>query len=185
MTFDLVTLLEWLLPIPLALVYANFLEWGLHKYVLHGLGKKKSSFWSFHWHTHHQGVRRNGHEDLDYKKTLFQWNAHSKEVMSLVGIALLHLPLAYFSVSFVLTLLYSNLNYYRVHRKSHLDPQWARQNLSWHYDHHMGLNQDSNWCVTKPWADFVLGTREPYVGTEQELEKHRRASKPSSQLIGD
>ena len=105
--------------------------------------------------------------------------------MSLVGIALLHLPLAYFSVSFVLTLLYSNLNYYRVHRKSHLDPQWARQNLSWHYDHHMGLNQDSNWCVTKPWFDLILGSRKPYVGTEQELEKHRRASKPSSQLIGD
>lgn len=163
MSAELVTVLEWTLPIPLALLYANFLEWSIHKYVLHGLGKKKGSFWSFHWHAHHQQVRRNGHLDEDYKDTIFQWNGQSKEILSLIGLALGHLPLALISPAFVLTLLYTNINYYRQHKKSHLDPEWARANLPWHYDHHMGKNQDSNWCVTKPWFDHIMGTREPHL----------------------
>jgi sterol desaturase/sphingolipid hydroxylase (fatty acid hydroxylase superfamily) len=31
--------------------------------------------------------------------------------------------------------------------------------IPWHYDHHMNANQDANWCVTKPWFDYLLGTR--------------------------
>jgi hypothetical protein len=31
--------------------------------------------------------------------------------------------------------------------------------IPWHYDHHMNSNQDANWCVTKPWFDYILGTR--------------------------
>ena len=38
----------------------------------------------------------------------------------------------------------------------------------WHYDHHMGPNQNANWCVTRPWMDIVMGTREPYAGTDRE-----------------
>lgn len=163
MSIDLVTVLEWVVPIPFALLYANFLEWSIHKYVLHGLGKKKGSFWSFHWHAHHQQVRRNDYVDVDYKDTIFQWNGQSKEILSLIGIAIAHLPLALISPSFVLTLLYTNINYYRVHKKSHLDPEWARKHLPWHYDHHMGKNQDSNWCVTKPWCDYLFGTREHFI----------------------
>ena len=49
-----------------------------------------------------------------------------------------------------------------------MDPEWARENLPWHYDHHMGPNQDANWCVTRPWFDDLMGTREPYAGTERE-----------------
>jgi hypothetical protein len=32
----------------------------------------------------------------------------------------------------------------------------------------MGPDQDANWCVTHPWFDLVMGTREPYAGTERE-----------------
>ena len=34
-----------LLSIPLAIIYSHILEWVLHKYVLHGLGKNKKSLW--------------------------------------------------------------------------------------------------------------------------------------------
>ena len=34
----------------------------------------------------------------------------------------------------------------------------------------MGPNQHANWCVTRPWFDHIMGTREPFVGTEQELQ---------------
>lgn len=55
--------------------------------------------------------------------------------------------------------MYSALNYYYIHRRAHLEPEWARTKIPWHYDHHMNSNQDANWCVTKPWFDYILGTR--------------------------
>ena len=63
---------------------------------------------------------------------------------------------------------FSAVRYYRVHKRAHRDPSWAREHLPWHYDHHMGPNQDANWCVTWPWFDWVMGTREHYVGTERD-----------------
>jgi hypothetical protein len=41
----------------------------------------------------------------------------------------------------------------------------------------MGPNQEANWCVTRPWFDVIMGTRERWVGTEEEarqIEKIRR-----------
>ena len=53
--------------IPLAIIYSQVSEWIIHKYVLHGLGKKKGSHWSFHWHAHHKKCRKNDFYDEDYK----------------------------------------------------------------------------------------------------------------------
>ena len=57
------------------------------------------------------------------------------------------------------------------------DTEWAREHLPWHYDHHMGPNQHANWCVTKPWADIVMGTREPYCGTEREAADNEKRAR--------
>lgn len=46
-----------------------------------------------------------------------------------------------------------------MHKKSHLDPEYARTRIPWHYDHHMNANQNANWCVTRPWFDYIMGTR--------------------------
>ena len=35
----------------------------------------------------------------------------------------------------------------------------GKKRIPWHYDHHMNSNQDANWCVTRPWFDYVMGTR--------------------------
>ena len=72
-------------------------------------------------------------------------------------------PLIPVAPFFVGTMWYSAANYYVKHRRSHLDVEWAKEHLPWHYDHHMGPNQHANWCVTWPWFDFVMGTRKPYV----------------------
>lgn len=159
-----------MLGIPIGLVYANAAEWGIHRYVLHGrkLGKKKGSFWSFHFHEHHRNSRKNGFRDADYERSGWAWNAQAKEAAGLVGLVAIHLPLAPVFPFFTATLAYSAVDYYRKHKRSHLDPEWAREHLTWHYDHHMGLNQDANWCVTRPWFDQLMGTREPYAGTERE-----------------
>ncbi len=157
-----------MIGIPLGLLAANASEWAVHRYLLHGLGKKRESYWSFHWHDHHRNVRRNGHDDPDYAKPLWKSEGMLKEALGLAGAAVAVAPLFPVAPFFVGTLWYSAANYYRVHRRSHLDAEWAREHLPWHYDHHMGPNQNANWCVTRPWFDDLLGTREPYVGTERE-----------------
>lgn len=168
-----------MIGIPLGLVAANATEWLVHKYVLHGLGRDKRSFWSFHWHDHHKAARRHAHVDPAYQEPLFsRWNGQSKEALALVAGTLAVLPLLPVAPFFVGTVAYSAANYYRKHKRAHLDPEWARTHLPWHYDHHMGPNQDANWCVTRPWFDEWMGTREPYAGTERERERReRRAAK--------
>ncbi len=163
------------IPIGLALVNAG--EWFVHKHVLHGLGKNKKSFWAFHWHTHHRHVRQQDHIDPDYLGSVFQWNGQGKEALALTLTAISFLPLAPIAPFFVGTVVYSMVNYYRVHKRSHLDPEWARVNLPWHYDHHMGPNQHANWCVTRPWFDHVMGTRIPYTGTAREAQDIKKRAR--------
>ncbi len=163
-----------MIGIPLGLFAANATEWAMHKYVLHGAGKKKGSFWSFHWHDHHKNSRRGDMDDPMYRESVVGWHAQGKEAaaMAVAGVALAPLlPIAPF---FVGTLYYSGINYYRKHKRSHLDPEWARENLPWHYDHHMGPDQDANWCVTHPFFDHLMGTRKPYVGTDREKQDRKR-----------
>ena len=151
------------------ILYANAGEWFIHKYLLHEDAKKKDSFWRFHWNIHHKNVRRNHFIDEDYLKPLFaEWNAQSKEAAALVGACLVHLPLLPFAPGFVSGVCFHAGYYYYVHKKSHLDANWAKENLPWHYDHHIGPDQDKNWCVTFPFFDYVMGTRVPYLGTERE-----------------
>jgi sterol desaturase/sphingolipid hydroxylase (fatty acid hydroxylase superfamily) len=87
---------------------------------------------------------------------------------------------------FVAAVEYSTLYYYWVHRRAHRDPAWARKHLRWHYDHHMGKNQDANWCVTWPWFDYVMGTRERFVeqGERQPSPLSTSSSSSSSGSMG-
>lgn len=160
---------------PLGLLYANAGEWWLHKHVLHGLGKHKGSFWSFHWDEHHRAARQ--HENLDdsYGRSPWRWNARGKELLGLLGLALAHAPLLPIAPWFTAAVWFSLWRYDRVHTRAHLDPPWAREHLPWHMDHHLGPDQDTNWCVTWPFFDLIMGTQDPYVGTAREVEDQRRA----------
>ena len=163
-----------MIGIPLGIVYVNAVEWVVHKHVLHGLGRDKASRWSFHWHEHHKKARKHDMHDDQYtmhsvvdavrQRAL---NAKTKEALGLIVGGLVHAPLLPVAPFFTLTVWASAANYYRVHRKAHLDPAWAEEKLPWHVDHHMGKNQDANWCVTWPLFDWVMGTREKFVGTEE------------------
>jgi sterol desaturase/sphingolipid hydroxylase (fatty acid hydroxylase superfamily) len=165
-----------MLGIPLGLLYANAGEWFLHKHVLHGLGKNRNSIWNFHWHDHHRACRQNDHIDPGYQKTPLTWNAQAKETAALAALGAAHAPLLPVAPFFTATVWYSILNYYKVHKRAHVDPEWARHNLPWHYDHHMGRDQDQNWCVTRPWFDLIMGSRVFYVDTEHERKKQKRRS---------
>ena len=161
------------------LIFANAFEWYFHKEILHGQGKKKGNFWRFHWATHHKTVIDENFRDSDYEKDIIEsWNPQSKEVASLAVAAVAVAPFFPIAPGFVSALWLSQYNYYRVHKKSHLDPEWGYKYLPWHYDHHMAPNQDMNWCVTFPLWDYVMGTRLVYKGTEREkLDIQRRERK--------
>lgn len=144
-----------ILSILIAFVYSLFLEWALHKYILHGLGKKRKSPFRFHYE-HHGKVRRNS----------FKENAGAKrELFSLGMLIALHTPIWLLSPAAFWTLLFCAIHYYVAHAYSHINPEWARKWLPHHYDHHMGANQHTNWGVRFDWIDRLLGTREPFVGT--------------------
>ncbi len=143
----------------LGLLYANAGEWLMHKYILHGLGKRPSGFWAYHLHEHHVVCAQNMMLDLGYKTIdLMAWNTQTKELLVLTAIVVLHAPLFLPLPLFTCTVYGSLATYYYKHRKAHLDPVWARQHLRWHYDHHLG-DCTANWCVTWPWFDHLLGTR--------------------------
>lgn len=170
----------------LGMAAANGVEWIVHKYALHGLGRKKSSFWSFHWHEHHKECRQHDNVDPKYQRSLWGWHAQAKEAVALVGGGVLLLPVAWLSPIMYGTLLAWGVFYYAVHKRSHLDSEWARKWVPWHYDHHMALNQDANWGVTVPFWDYVLGTREVYYGTERErVDRARRQARLAAKGNGD
>lgn len=157
-----------MIGIPLGLVTANAVEWVVHKHVLHGMGKKRGTFWSFHFHGHHGSVRRNDYYDPNYERFPLGLHAQGKEAWALIASSVAVAPLFPVAPFYVGTLWYSAANYYRVHKKSHLHPAWGQSRLRWHYDHHMGRNPSANWCVTKPWFDYLMGTREFMAEGEHE-----------------
>jgi sterol desaturase/sphingolipid hydroxylase (fatty acid hydroxylase superfamily) len=173
---------------PIGLLYCNAGEWFIHKYVLHGAerGKKKGTFWSFHFHEHHRNARKHEFHDPDYARSLFGWHAQTKETLGVAMLAIVHLPLLPVFPFFASAVVFSAANYYRIHKRAHRDPEWAKKHVPWHYDHHMGVNQDCNWGVTSPLFDHLFGTREPFLGTEEELRrstKKPRAASPAGSSL--
>lgn len=145
--------------IPIVMLYENIFEWLAHKYLLHHLGRNRSSFWSFHWIDHHNNARKNNFIDPDYLTWQWKWNARAKEILSLIMSAVVHSPMIYFYPLGYAVLGGCAIWYYSVHSKSHRDPEWCKKYLPWHYDHHMNPNQNANWCVTFPFSDWIFKSR--------------------------
>ena len=116
----------------------------------------KSRF-KFHW-KHHKIARKNGNLDPDYKMKL--WQNETK-----IGVAamVMHAPLLLYFPAFTITVLIYAFIYLVLHRKSHQHIEFFKKWLPWHYEHHMGRNQNANWCVICPLMDHVMGTREKWL----------------------
>ncbi len=142
-----------------AYVYGGVAEWVIHKYVLHGLGKKKNSIFSFHWHSHHKTCRKNNNFDANYKHVPVAPSV-KKEVFFLSLLSIIHFPILFFMPYFFIGICLYMCRYFYLHRRAHLDVEWGKKKMPWHYDHHMGKNQDSNWGVTVEWPDRLFNTRE-------------------------
>ena len=147
------------------LVVANAFEWFAHKYILHGTHRIGQSRYSplpenmkSHWE-HHREVRKDGFQDYGYIEGLSNWRTRNELISLAIAAGTFSLISFKFSKGFALSNWYCAANYFYMHRKAHLEPEWAKRTIPWHYDHHMNSNQDANWCVTKPWFDYVMGTR--------------------------
>lgn len=161
---------------PIGLIAANFGEWLIHKYILHGQGRKKDAYFSHHWTQHHRDTRKEDGKDATYLERWWKHESRKREALGLLGIGAVFAPLLPFFPYFVLGLWAHEVLYYVVHRKAHTDAAWMRKHLRWHYDHHLGRNQHANWCVTYPLADYVLGTRERWADTPQEVAVRERVA---------
>ena len=157
------------------LVVANGFEWVAHKYILHGTHRTAKPRYSpvpdsmkSHWE-HHREVRKSSFHDQGYVEGISNWRTKN-EIISLAVVATTASVLFYpLSKGMAVAAVYSACNYYYIHRRAHLEPDWAMKKIPWHYDHHMNSNQDANWCVTKPWFDYLLGTR---VISSENLQEH-------------
>jgi sterol desaturase/sphingolipid hydroxylase (fatty acid hydroxylase superfamily) len=136
----------------------SLIEWLAHRHILHSLTIRGFSY--NHFSIHHRNSRQDGCHDRDYlsfpPKTL---DSGFSEVVFLVVAVLLALPLCYISFWLWFFLLAHACFYYWAHRKFHVNPQWGKKWLRWHWDHHMGKDQNKNWGVTTPIFDWVFGTR--------------------------
>jgi len=142
-----------LIQIILGVLIASLLEWIIHKHILHELGKKKVSIFSFHWGVHHANARKNGFLDKAVSK---------REVFGIFALCVIASPV-WFILPFMYYTMFSHaMKYLFIHNVAHKNPTFAKRFLPWHYDHHMGKDQNTNWCVVHPLADYILGTRRKY-----------------------
>ena len=76
----------------------------------------------------------------------------------MIGGAIALIPLLDSVPWFVVGCWIGGVIYFSVHRRAHLDTEWAKTYVPHHYAHHMGKNQDSNWNITLPISDILFGT---------------------------
>ena len=144
-------------------VYGHLIEYSVHRWLLHGLGKKRKNPLSYHWHGHHRNSRQNNFFDPIYQEHPFKWNAAGKELLGLTILTAMHIPIFWYLPWFGFSIGLSVIRYYQVHKKSHNDPGWTKKKIPWHYDHHMGLNQDANYGVRSDKFDHLFGTRKVFL----------------------
>lgn len=134
-------------------VYGHLFEYFAHKHILHN-NKLFKRIFKRHFGVHHRIARKNNMYDENYLRVLNKNNMF--EPLSLLFLSVLHLPIAFIYPYFYAALLYSMTVYFIAHRKSHIDVEWGKKWMPWHYNHHMGKNQHRSWGVRLPIVDYFL-----------------------------
>jgi len=126
------------------------MEWYVHKYFFHGLGKKQNSIFAFHLREHHIESRNN--EFIDTRVT-------KRETFGLLAFLSLYLPLYYIVPAFYVALVVYGAAFIIVHKLLHRFPHAAKKYFWWHWNHHMH-SQNKSWNVVCPLTDWITGTLE-------------------------
>ena len=152
---------EYILATAITLAAQTVTEWVAHKYVLHDWALKKGAFFHFHWE-HHNRCRKANNIDVDYVAMFRRGKLTLGIVKEMAAIAAITVVFAVPVYLFVWPMLGGMLAfgawfYFFSHALCHTG--WFPGMFPWHRDHHMGPDQNQNWCVTLPVADWVLKTR--------------------------
>ena len=163
---------EWLVMIPVAIA-GNFVEWGMHKFVMHRLRDVFAvrSIYDRHTRQHHQYFT-----DLDptistvkeFRIVFFPWRvlavlALAGGLLSLAMAALINANAGY--ITFV-TMIGHYMIYETFHFCCHVQENWFVRNMPFvntirrhHAAHHnMGIMMHVNMNLTFPVADWIMGT---------------------------
>ena len=145
-------LLSIFLQVLIAWLYGHVLEYFLHR-VMHDY-KHFPFFFKHHFSGHHKIARQNQMKDKSYinvftKSSLFEFLGLS------IGL-IIHLPILLIFPFAYITLVISVVQYYYLHRKSHIDVEWGKKSMPWHYNHHMGKDQHENWGVRSNVIDQLV-----------------------------
>lgn len=130
--------------------YANVVEYVIHRYLFHDLGKKGNSIFAFHIRGHHLIARKNDFIDL---------RVSNNEIIGLPFLLLLHLPLFFWSPAFFAALVIYAGAFIFLHNYQHRNPEFTKKYFRWHWNHHMS-NQNKSWGVVLPIMDLITGTLE-------------------------
>ena len=136
----------------LGFLYGNVLEYFIHDFIFHRLGRKKGSIWSYHLKGHHVLSRKNNFVDLTESKV---------ENVGMVFLVLLHLPIVTFSFGFWLGVTSYAILFKMMHGVQHKYPEFTKKYMKWHWDHHM-KDSNKNFGVVLPISDYLFGTRKKY-----------------------
>jgi len=132
------------------ILYANILEYLIHRYLFHGHGKSGHSIFAFHLREHHLIARRNGFIDLRISRN---------ELVGMPIAVVLHAPLWFLSPALFIAVASYGLLFVVIHNTIHQYPEFAKRYFWWHWNHHM-RNQNKSWGVVLPITDIITGTLE-------------------------
>ena len=132
------------------ILYANIIEYVIHRYLFHGLGRKRNSVFAFHLREHHLTSRRNGFIDR---------KVSTNEAIGLPVLVATHLPICAIAPAFFAALVAYGFAFILLHNYQHRHPEFTKKYFPWHWHHHMG-NQNKSWGVVMPIMDWVTGTLE-------------------------
>ena len=137
----------------LGFLYGSFLEYFIHRYVFHKMGKKRGSIFSYHLRGHHKLAAKNNFIDLTTSRV---------EFYGLIILVLLHLPIVYVSFGFWMGVTVFAIFFKILHGIQHARPSFTKKYMKWHWDHHM-KTPNKNFGVVVPWMDYIFGTRKKYL----------------------
>ena len=129
-------------------IHGSLIEYLVHRYLFHGLGKKKDSIFAYHLRDHHLVSRRN--DFIDNKLS-----AH--EAIGVVFLIALHVPALFLSAYLFAGIAFYAFLFVVLHNTMHKTPGLAKKYFWWHWNHHM-KNQNKSWNVVLPIFDLLTGT---------------------------
>ena len=163
---------EWLLIVPVAIA-GNFVEWGMHKYVMHRLRDVFAvrTIYDRHTRQHHQYFTDNDHTIStirEFRIVFFPWRVLMVLAVAGGGLALALAGLTNANAGYVtfITMIGHYMVYETFHFCCHVPENWFVRNMPFvntirrhHAAHHnMGIMMHCNMNLTFPVADWAMNT---------------------------